>query len=60
MVTNSERGFAYEIARKTKQAELAVYEELRQNLVPGATLMPTGIFATLLAQEAGCGFMSAT
>jgi len=48
------RGFASRIAEKTKQQESAVYEDLRQNLVPTATLMPTGIFATLLAQEAGC------
>ena len=51
------RGFASRIAEKTKQQESAVYEELRQNLVPTATLMPTGIFATLLAQEAGCAKM---
>ena len=54
------RGFAYEIAQKTKQHEQGIYEDLRSNIVPGATLMPTGIFATLLAQEAGCGFMSAS
>lgn len=54
------RNFAYEIAQKTKKGERAIYDELRENLVPGATLLPTGIFATLLAQEAGCGFMSAT
>ena len=54
------RNFAYELARKTGREERAIYEELRQNLVPGPTLMPTGIFATLLAQEAGCGFMPAT
>ena len=48
------RAYAVQIAQKTKQQENAVYEELRQNLVPTATLMPTGIFATLLAQEAGC------
>ena len=51
------RAFASQIAEKTKQGESAVYEELRQNLVPTATLMPTGIFATLLAQEAGCSKM---
>ena len=51
------RGFASRIAEATKQQESAVYEELRQNLVPTATLMPTGIFATLLAQEAGCSKM---
>ena len=54
------RNFAYELARKTRREKRVIYEELRQNLVPGATLMPTGIFATLLAQEAGCGFMSAS
>lgn len=51
------RAFASQIAERTKQQENAVYEELRQNLVPTATLMPTGIFATLLAQEAGCSKM---
>ena len=54
------RNFAYELARKAGREERAIYDELRQNLVPDATLLPTGIFATLLAQEAGCGFMSAT
>jgi len=54
------RAFSYEIAQKTKQGERAIhdiYEELRHNLVPQATLMTTGVFATLLAQEAGCSFM---
>ena len=32
----------------------------RMNLVPGAILMPTGVFGMLLAQEAGCSFMRAT
>lgn len=54
------RGFSYRMAKKTKQEQLAVYEELKRNLVPGATLMPTGVFATLLAQEAGCSFMKST
>jgi len=51
------RRYASRLAEKTKQEERAVYEELRQNLVASATLMPTGIFATLLAQEAGCSKM---
>lgn len=54
------RGLAYQIAQKAGGEPRALYEELRQNLVPGATLMPTGIFATLLAQEAGCSFMKST
>jgi hypothetical protein len=37
-----------------------VYEEIRANLVGGATLMPTGIFGMLLAQEAGCALMKST
>ena len=54
------RGFSYRIAAKTKQAQSAVYEEIRQNLVPGAILMPTGVFGMLLAQEAGCSVHRAT
>jgi hypothetical protein len=54
------RGFSYRIAQKMKLEQRVVYEDLKQNLVPGATLMQTGIFATLLAQEAGCSFMRAT
>jgi hypothetical protein len=51
------RGFSSRMARKTKQEPSAVYEELKRNLVPGVTLMPTGVFATLLAQERGCSLM---
>jgi len=51
------RAFAPRIAERTKQQQSAVYEELKQHLLPTATLMPTGIFATLLAQEAGCSKM---
>jgi hypothetical protein len=54
------RGFSYRIAQKTKQEQRAVYEEIKQNLVPGATLMPTGVFGMLLAQEAGCSVMRST
>jgi hypothetical protein len=54
------RGFSYRMAQKTKQAHRDVYEEIKQNLVPGAILMPTGVFGMLLAQEAGCSFMRST
>lgn len=54
------RGFSYRLAQKTKQPQSVVYEEIRQNLVPGAILMPTGVFGMLLAQEAGCSFMKST
>lgn len=54
------RGFSYQIAQATKQEMREVYFELKANLVPGASLMTTGVFATLLAQEAGCSFMKST
>jgi hypothetical protein len=54
------RGLSYRIAQKMKLEQRAVYEDLKQNLVPGATLMPTGVFATLMAQEAGCSLMRST
>jgi hypothetical protein len=54
------RGFSFRIAQKAKLDQKAVYEELKQNLIPGAWLMPTGVFATLLAQESGCAFMRST
>jgi hypothetical protein len=54
------RGFSYQAAKATKQEFKAVYEEVKANLVPGATLMPTGVFASLMAQEAGCSLMRST
>jgi hypothetical protein len=51
------RGFSSRIADKVKGDRAAIYEELKKGLVPGATLMPTGVFATLLCQESGCAFM---
>lgn len=54
------RGFGAMVARKTKQEAGVVYEELKANLVPGAILMPTGIFATLMAQEKGCSLMKSS
>ena len=49
-----------EVARATKQEMRDVYAELKANLLAGATLMPTGIFATLMAQDAGCSFFKST
>ena len=34
-----------------------VRADVRKNLVPGAYLMPTGVFALVRAQNAGCAFM---
>jgi len=52
-------GIAASIARDTKQDIEAVRSEIRSNLVPGALLMPSGIFALHRAQEAGCTYMRA-
>jgi hypothetical protein len=54
------RGFSYRAATATKQDFMKVYEEVKANLVPGATLMPTGIFGMLMAQEAGCSLLKST
>jgi len=54
------RGFSFRAAKATNQEFLKVYEEVKANLVPGATLMPTGIFGMLMAQEAGCSLLRST
>jgi hypothetical protein len=54
------RGFSYRLARKAKMEQADVYEELKQNLLGNATLMPTGIFGMLMAQEKGCSLMRST
>ncbi|MEO7103771.1 MAG: hypothetical protein ABI311_10340 [Gemmatimonadaceae bacterium] len=51
------RGWASTIAEKTQQKEADVYAELRANLIPGAYLAPSGIFALVRAQNAGCAYM---
>jgi hypothetical protein len=50
---------AGQAADKAKADVQDVYAELRANLVPGVTLMPSGIFAVTRAQEAGCRLMYA-
>jgi intracellular sulfur oxidation DsrE/DsrF family protein len=37
-----------------------VRKDLKANLVPGATLVPSGIFALIRAQNAGCAYMPGT
>ena len=53
-------GLAYQIADKTKQPVDAIKAELARGLVPGATLVPSGIFGVTRAEEAGCHYMSLT
>jgi hypothetical protein len=52
------RGMSFILAKKAKTEQHAVYEELKANLVPGAILQPSGIYAVHRAQEAGCTFGS--
>ncbi|HET8762990.1 MAG TPA: hypothetical protein VFM12_06205 [Gemmatimonadales bacterium] len=47
------------LARAAKLEPKVVYDDLRANLLPGVTLMPSGIFAVTRAQEAGCRLMYA-
>jgi hypothetical protein len=48
------------LAAQTKRGVDEVQKELRANLVPGAILVPSGIYALIRAQNAGCAFMPGT
>jgi len=54
------QGCSYEIADRTKTEHAAVYQELAANLIPGLILQPSGIYAAIRAQEAGCSFFKST
>lgn len=47
-------------AEMTKRPVDEVKEEVRANLVPGAIVVPSGIFALIRAQNAGCAYMRGT
>lgn len=51
------RFLASQIAKWSHQDREAVYTELKANLVPGARLQPTGLYATMRAQQVGAAFM---
>lgn len=44
-------------AEMTKRTVDEVREEVRANLVPGVIVVPSGIFALIRAQNAGCAYM---
>jgi len=48
------RRLAGELAKDTKQDAKVVHTELLANVLPGVYVMPSGVFATVRAQEAGC------
>jgi len=48
------------MAERTHRAADEVFGEVRANLVPGAILVPSGIYALIRAQNAGCAYMPGT
>lgn len=54
------RTYANTIAKNLKLEQREVYEELKANLIPGIILQPTGVYAALRAQEAGCHYIRST
>ena len=54
------RNYGNSVARRVKGDQAGVYEELKANLVPGVILQPTGVYAALRAQEAGCAYIRST
>lgn len=52
--------FAYQMAERTRQPFPQVKAEVRANLVEGVILQPSGVYAVLRAQEAGCAYIRAS
>jgi hypothetical protein len=48
------------MAQKHQRDPEAVKAEWRENLIPGAILVPSGIYALIRAQNAGCAYMPGT
>ena len=53
-------GLASTLAKKANKQVEEVQTDLRANLVPGAVMMPNGIFALIRAQNAGCALYRST
>jgi hypothetical protein len=56
---NAAMGWAYMLAKKSGAKVEDVRAEMKANLIPGMTLLPTGIFAVVRAQNVGCSYMPA-
>lgn len=56
----SANSIGYSFAERTKQDVEVVRQEVKANLIPGAILVPSGIFALIRAQNAGCAYMQGT
>jgi hypothetical protein len=53
-------GFANTVATRTKQQAETVRAEFKAALVPGVTLVPSGIFGVIRAEQGGCSYLRAT
>jgi len=53
-------GFAGTVATRTKQQHDTVRDEFKAALVPGVTLVPSGIFGVIRAEQGGCSYLRAT
>jgi intracellular sulfur oxidation DsrE/DsrF family protein len=47
-------------AKRTNKKVADVVAEARANLIPGAIVVPSGVFALIRAQNAGCAYMPGT
>jgi hypothetical protein len=56
---NAAMGWAYMLAQKSGEKTEDVKALLEANLIPGMTLLPTGIFAVVRAGNVGCSYMPA-
>ena len=54
---NAAMGWAYMLAKKSGEKPEDVRALLKANLIPGMTLLPTGIFAVVRAGNVGCSYM---
>lgn len=52
--------WARSLAEQTHRDGDSVVTEMRANLIPGAILVPSGIYALIRAQNAGCAWMPGT
>jgi len=52
-------GFAGTVATRTKQRQEAVRDEFKAALVHGVTLVPSGIFGVIRAEQGGCNYLRA-
>jgi intracellular sulfur oxidation DsrE/DsrF family protein len=54
------QGMASILAKRSGDKSAAMFDELRRHLIPGLALQPSGIFAVMRAQAAGCHYMRST